>query len=196
MDANNNDDLYHLSFIESSTGTMDLFLVRKMKQEYEDLLRTAAKHESEEKKKNVKQLSSLLVYLEKEKLISFSKLTICSSNIENGLYDKHKGESDSNAFVYIFDHQINYSDFGTGGTVVGIECSKKADMESAPYSYNIWFNKKSEETVRLVDSQKQPLVELGGIAQNFNIIIAINVECIPDVIIMKIYQELLKLLKK
>ena len=189
MEEENNDAFKDLTSGMNLSGTRLVLIVKKMLKKQENFMKTIFSSSSaearEERKRNLKQLYSLLIYLEKEKLISFPKLSSSFSS------EKQSNE----IYVYILEHKIslqnplrelnNHSVANTG--IIGIECEKHPEPDSNPYS--VWCYSVPSEP----NSEKY-----GGIniKDNCMIVVSINMETLPNDYIKQIYQELLKLLKK
>ncbi len=192
MEEENNDafkDLFSgMNDLSGATGANPALIVKKMLKKQENLMKTAfysgSAEAREERKKNLKQLCSLLIYLEKENLISFSKLTSSFS----------KGNENNEISVYVLEHKINIQNplpesdnlSTVNVEIIGIEYEKQSNAETYPYF--IW--------VYCVPSEPN-LEKYGGIDQHIPIIIiSVNIGSLPDDYIKQIYKELLKLLKK
>ena len=190
MEEENNDafkDLFSGMFGINSSRTAPVLVVKKMLEKDENFIKTifssGTAETIEERKRNQKQLSSLLIYLEKENLISFSKLLSSFTSFS-------KENENSETSVYILDHKINVQNPFPGtdkpvvnADIIGIEYDKQANTDSYPYS--MWFY--------IIPSNLEKYAE---IENNCIIVVSVKMEILPDDYIKQIYQELLKLLKK
>ena len=191
MEEENNDafkDLFSGMFGINSSRTAPVLVVKKMLEKDENFIKTIFSSGSaetiEERKRNLKQLSSLLIYLEKENLISFSKLLSSFTSFS-------KENENSETSVYILEHKINVQNPFPGtdkhsvvnADIIGIEYDKQANTDSYPYS--MWFY--------IIPSNLEKYAE---IENNCIIVVSVKMEILPDDYIKQIYQELLKLLKK
>lgn len=159
------------------SATAGVLKIAYMPEEYANIMKVKFSVDSdevkEERKRNLKQLNDILIYLEKEKLISFSILTSSYSN------DK--------TYAYILNERIKIEEpvkHSNFGFIIGIEKNLKQNATSYRYPYFMWFYK--------------PIIKIPGKELTLDDIhiISINMETMPDEYITRIYQNLMELLEK
>ena len=191
MEEENNDafkDLFSgMNDLSGATGATPVLIVKKMLEKQENFMKTAFSSSSaevrEERKRNLRQLNSLLIYLEKEKLISFSKLTSSFS----------KGNENNETSVYVLEHKINIQNplpesdnlSAVNVDIIGIEYEKQSNAKTYPYFIWVYCAPSELNSEKYVENDQYIPI----------IVISANIGSLPDDYIKQIYQELLKLLK-